>query len=76
MMAMNLGAVAGYTLSGVMITFFGWRSIFFVNVPVGIFGTVWAYKRLKEVSVRSLGQKFDYVGSILYCVAYRWCSWL
>ena len=64
MMALNVGAVVGYTLSGVMITFFGWRSIFFVNVPVGIFGTVWAYKRLKEVSVRSLGQNFDYVGSI------------
>jgi len=69
MMAFNLGAMAGYTLSGVMIRYFGWRSIFFINVPIGIFGTVWAYKRLKEVSIRSLGQKFDYVGSILYCVA-------
>ncbi len=68
MMAMNLGAVAGYTLSGVMISLFGWRSIFLVNVPIGIFGTVWAYKRLKEVSVRSSGQKFDYIGAILYCV--------
>ena len=68
MMAMNLGAIAGYTLSGVMITLFGWRSIFFVNVPVGIFGTIWGYRRLKEVSVRAAGQRFDYVGSVLYCV--------
>lgn len=68
MMAFNLGAVVGYTLGGAMITFLGWRSVFFINVPVGIFGTVWAYKRLKEVSVRISGQKFDYLGAVLYCV--------
>jgi len=33
MMAANFGAVAGYTLSGIMITFFGWRSMFLINVP-------------------------------------------
>ncbi len=67
MMAFNVGAVVGYTLGGLMITFLGWRSIFFINVPVGIFGTVWAYKRLKEVGVRAARQRFDYLGSILYC---------
>lgn len=66
MMAFNIGAVAGYTLSGVMITYFGWRSIFYLNVPVGIFGTIWAYIRLKEVSIRELNQKFDYLGAALY----------
>ncbi len=67
MMAFNVGAVVGYTLGGAMITFLGWRSIFFINVPVGVFGTFWAYKRLKEVSVRAPGQSFDYLGSALYC---------
>src|SRR5271157_5900672 len=68
MMAMNLGAIVGYTLSGVMITYFGWRSIFLINVPIGIFGTLWGYLRLKEIGVRPAGQKFDYAGSILYCI--------
>ena len=68
MMAINLGAVAGYTLSGVMITYFGWRSIFLINVPVGIFGTIWSYLRLKEISVKPVSEKFDYAGSILYCI--------
>lgn len=68
MMAFNVGAIAGYTLSGVMITLFGWRSIFLVNVPVGIFGTLWSYKQLKETSKRPVGEKFDYAGSILYGV--------
>jgi EmrB/QacA subfamily drug resistance transporter len=68
MMTANLGAIAGYTLSGVMITYFGWRSIFLINVPIGIFGTIWGYLRLKEVSTKTVGQKFDYAGSILYCI--------
>jgi EmrB/QacA subfamily drug resistance transporter len=68
MMAMNLGAISGYTLSGVMITYFGWRSMFLINVPVGIFGTIWGYIRLKEIAVRPTGQKFDYAGSIIYCI--------
>jgi len=68
MMAANLGAVAGYTLSGVMITYFGWRAMFLINVPIGIFGTIWGYMRLKEIGVKSVGQKFDYTGSILYCI--------
>ena len=68
-MAANLGAITGYTLSGLMISYFGWQSIFLINVPIGIFGTVWGYLRLKEVSFRPVGEKFDYAGSILYCIA-------
>ena len=51
-----------------MITYFGWRSIFLVNVPIGIFGTIWGYLRLKEIRVKPVGEKFDYAGSILYCI--------
>jgi len=67
-MAANLGAIMGYTLSGVIITYFGWRSIFLLNVPIGIFGTVWGYLRLKEIGVKPVGEKFDYSGSMLYCI--------
>ncbi len=67
-MAANLGAISGYTLSGIMITYFGWQSIFWINVPIGIFGTVWGYMRLKEISRQPVGQKFDYAGSALYCI--------
>ena len=67
-MASNLGAIAGYTLSGVMITYFGWRSIFLINVPIGIAGTLWGYMRLKERVIKPINQKFDFAGTILYCV--------
>jgi EmrB/QacA subfamily drug resistance transporter len=68
-MAMNLGAISGYTLGGIMITALGWQSIFLINVPIGIFGTIWGFVRLKEVRAKPAGQKFDFAGSILYCIA-------
>jgi predicted MFS family arabinose efflux permease len=67
-MAVNLGNIVGYTMGGVVVTYFGWKSIFLINVPIGIFGTIWGYLRLKEIRIKPVGQKFDYVGSILYCV--------
>ena len=67
LMATNLGSMVGYTVSGIMISAFGWRSLFLINLPIGVFGTFWAYKRLKEMGVRSEGERFDYFGSILYC---------
>jgi EmrB/QacA subfamily drug resistance transporter len=66
-MAANLGNIAGYTLSGVMITYFGWRSIFLLNVPIGVLGTILGYLYLKEIRVKPVGEKFDYSGSMLYC---------
>ncbi len=42
------GSVLGIILGGVIITFTTWRLIFFINVPIGIFGTVWAYRTLRE----------------------------
>ncbi|MBI2184960.1 MAG: MFS transporter [Thaumarchaeota archaeon] len=68
LMAANSASIAGYTLSGVMMGLFGWRSIFLINVPIGVFGTLWAYKRLKEASRRDVGRRFDYAGSSLYCL--------
>ena len=64
-MAVNLGAIAGYTLGGVMITYFGWRSIFLLNLPIGVFGTIWGYLNLKEISRKPVGQKFDFTGALL-----------
>lgn len=43
-----------------------WRLIFLVSVPVGIFGTVWAYVRLRETSVRRAHQQIDYLGNITF----------
>ncbi len=67
--AINAGTITGYTLSGVLIGLFGWRSIFFVNVPVGIFGTYWSRKRLREINPPTEGQRFDARGAITFSLS-------
>jgi MFS family permease len=42
------GSILGIVLGGLIITFTSWRVIFLINVPIGIFGTVWAYSTLHE----------------------------
>jgi EmrB/QacA subfamily drug resistance transporter len=67
-MAFNLGSIVGYTVSGLMVELIGWRFIFFINIPVGLFGTLWAHLRLRETH-RGVPEKFDYLGAILYSSA-------
>ncbi len=44
----STGTIIGILLGGFIITFTTWRWIFLINVPIGIFGTLWAYLTLKE----------------------------
>jgi hypothetical protein len=64
--AINAGTITGYSLSGILIQLFTWRSIFLVNVPIGIFGTIWSGKRLKELSRPARGEKFDLLGAATF----------
>jgi EmrB/QacA subfamily drug resistance transporter len=64
--AINAGTITGYTLSGVLIQLFTWRSIFLVNVPIGIFGTYWSRRRLKEISELPKGERFDLPGAVSF----------
>ncbi|HTW55238.1 MAG TPA: MFS transporter [Thermoplasmata archaeon] len=45
-----------------------WRIIFLVSVPIGVAGTLWAYLRLKEISVRRTGQRIDYLGNVTFAL--------
>ena len=42
------GSFIGLILGGVLADI-AWRSVFWINVPIGAFGTVWAYRKLREV---------------------------
>ncbi|HUI23110.1 MAG TPA: MFS transporter [Nitrososphaerales archaeon] len=46
--AFRAGSMFGLTLSGLILAFLDWRFLFYVNIPVGIFGTLWAHVRLHE----------------------------
>ncbi len=56
------GALLGLTISGLILSFFDWRALFYINIPVGIFGTVWARRRLKETADLDKNRRIDWVG--------------
>jgi EmrB/QacA subfamily drug resistance transporter len=64
--AFTLGAVLGLTVGGVLIDTVGWRSIFMLNIPIGIFGTLWAHLRLKEIAETERHAGFDFTGLCLF----------
>ncbi len=63
-----VGSVIGLVLGGILTQELGWRSIFWVNIPIGIFGTVWAHYKLKEVSSIKKGEKLDILGNTTFFV--------
>jgi len=64
MIAGIAGSFIGLVLGGVLADV-NWRLVFWVNVPFGIFGTVWAYLKLKEISVARRG-KIDVWGNVTF----------
>jgi EmrB/QacA subfamily drug resistance transporter len=67
-MFISVGSVIGTILGGVLTTM-GWRYIFYLNIPIGIIGTLWAAFQLKEVNSYVEKQKFDWVGTITFTVS-------
>ncbi len=59
----SIGGVLGPILGGLILTFADWRWIFFINVPIGIFGALWGYRALREMSKRKAGERFDLIGA-------------
>jgi EmrB/QacA subfamily drug resistance transporter len=62
--AFVVGGVLGLVLGGFLTTGLGWRSIFLVNVPIGIFATVWSHYRLHELATIKERQKLDIPGNV------------
>lgn len=60
------GQFIGLTLGG-LLAVWDWRAVFWVNVPVGIYGTIWAYTMLHETAVRRTHRpRFDWWGNITF----------
>jgi MFS family permease len=64
MMAAIVGGFLGILVGG-LLSEAGWRWVFLANVPIGIFGTVWAYLQLKEIGIR-IKAHIDWVGNITF----------
>ena len=67
--AFRLGAMAGLTLSGFILSFFDWRVLFYINIPIGLFGTFWAHHRLKEVAKVERRSPVDWLGFVSFSIS-------
>lgn len=59
------GSVIGLVVGG-LLSVVWWRAIFLVNVPVGLFGTVWAYIALRETATTREGKRIDWWGNLTF----------
>jgi MFS family permease len=65
-MAAISGSFIGLVLGGVLAPI-EWRLVFLVSVPFGLFGTVWAYLKLKDNGIR-IPARIDWLGNATFAV--------
>jgi EmrB/QacA subfamily drug resistance transporter len=58
------GSFLGLIIGGVLAPI-DWRWVFLVSVPVGLFGTVWAYLRLHDTGIRQPA-RLDWWGNVTF----------
>ncbi|OBF31556.1 MFS transporter [Mycobacterium sp. ACS1612] len=64
MVAAVAGSFLGLLIGGVL-SEIHWQAIFWVGVPIGVLGTVWSYRSLKELGVRTPG-RLDWAGTLTF----------
>lgn len=66
-----VGTALGPSLGGVLIAGFGWPTIFFINLPLGLLAMLFAWRTLPGDSEegRKAGAHFDNLGTLLLALA-------
>ncbi|HLK01532.1 MAG TPA: MFS transporter [Streptosporangiaceae bacterium] len=71
--ALGINQIAGISgqfvglLLGGLLSQWDWRLVFWINVPIGLFGTVWAYKSLREIATTRRA-RIDWAGNATFAV--------
>src|SRR6476646_6588030 len=66
----QVAAIAGQFLGlliGGLLSEWDWRAVFWVGVPLGVGGTIWSFRTLREVGVRT-PTRLDWPGPVLFGV--------
>jgi MFS family permease len=72
-MALGINQIAGISgqfvglLLGGLLAAWDWRAVFWVNVPIGVWGTIWAYRSLREIATTRKA-RIDWIGNVLFAV--------
>jgi EmrB/QacA subfamily drug resistance transporter len=64
----SVGIVVGPALGGVIIGALSWRWIFYVNLPVGVLGTIMVASNVPDFKPAGK-QRFDYLGALTLCLS-------
>ena len=62
-MAVYAGLTLGPVLGGFLVQVFGWRSIFLVNIPIGVATLLLSTYWLRGIGVKNIRRGFDLLGS-------------
>ena len=72
-MALGINQIAGISgqfiglLLGGLLAAWDWRAVFWINVPIGVFGTVWAYRSLREIAATRRA-RIDWAGNLTFAL--------
>jgi MFS family permease len=70
-MALGINQVAGISgqfiglLLGGLLSAWDWRAVFWINLPFGLFGTIWAYRSLREIA-STRKARIDWLGNLAF----------
>jgi EmrB/QacA subfamily drug resistance transporter len=67
-MAVYIGLSAGPPLGGILTQAFGWPSIFYINIPIGILVIVLATFKMKESMLTPKKERFDLPGLVTFSI--------
>ncbi|MEV7004916.1 MFS transporter [Streptosporangium sp. NPDC051022] len=73
-MAMGVNQVAGIAgsfiglVAGGLLSEIDWRLVFFASAPIGIAGTLWAYRSLRETARRASHARVDWLGNATFAI--------
>jgi EmrB/QacA subfamily drug resistance transporter len=59
----TVGAMLGIVLGGILTTFVGWPSIFFINIPIGIVATILGIRYVRDAN--RVHSRLDIIGMVL-----------
>jgi MFS family permease len=71
--ALGINQIAGISgqfvglLLGGLLAAWDWRAVFWVNVPIGVVGTIWSYRSLREIATTRRA-RIDWAGNITFAL--------
>ena len=63
-----LGLSLGPFFGGILTDVFGWRSIFYINIPIAVAAAILIIWKLRGEWAECVGEKFDLLGSLIYSI--------